>query len=73
MPTAAASTGTRKLAPRVFSHSSSAMIAAPITAPIAIMFHGSSPPNMPFATEAISVACGASSGFGCSAVGTPMP
>ena len=35
--------------------------------PIAIMPHGSPPPNTPFATEAMRVACGASSGFGCSA------
>ena len=49
------------------------MTATPITPPIAIMPHGNAPPNMPFATEAISVACGASSGSGCSGVGTPMP
>ena len=49
------------------------MIAAPIAAPIQTMPHGSAPPNMPFDTDAMSVACGASSGFGCAAVGTPMP
>jgi len=49
------------------------MMPTPISAPMAIMPHGRSPPNMPFATEAISVACGAISGLGCSAVGTPMP
>ena len=35
------------------------MIATPISAPIVIMPHGRWPPNMPFATEAMSVACGA--------------
>ena len=44
-----------------------------IATPTQIRSHGNSPPNRPFATEAINVACGASSGSGCSAVGTPMP
>ena len=30
-------------------------------------------PNMPFATDSISVACAACSEFGCSAVAGPMP
>ena len=63
----------RKRAPRALRNSSSAMIAAPIAAPAAIIPQGNPPPNMPFATDAISVACGASSGFGCAADGTPMP
>ena len=70
---AAASTGTRKRLPRARSASSRAMIAAPITAPTAITAQGSSPPNSPLATDAISVACGADKGLGCSAVGAPMP
>ncbi len=37
------------------------------------MLQGSEPPNMPRATAAMRVACGASSGFGCATVGTPMP
>ena len=49
------------------------MIAAPTAAPIHTIVHGNSPPNIARDTAAISVACGASSGFGCSAVGTPMP
>src|SRR3546814_12436610 len=73
MPMAAASTGTRKFDLRALSHSSSAMIAAPMAAPMAIIVHGSLPPNMPLATEAISVACGAASELGCSGVGAPMP
>ena len=74
MPIAAASTGTRNVEPRDFSHSSSAIVArADRRAPMPIIVHGSSPPNMPFATDAISVACGAASECGCSAVGGPMP
>src|SRR3546814_5333614 len=61
MPMAAASTGTRKFDLRALSHSSSAMIAAPMATPMAIIVHGSLPPNMPLATDAISVACGARS------------
>ena len=49
------------------------MIAMPIAMPIATMSQGSWPPNMPSATAAISVACGASSGVGCAADGVPMP
>lgn len=73
MPIAAASTGTRNLAWRDFSHSSKAMMIAPMPAPMPIIVHGSSPPNRPLATEAISVACGAASELGCSGVGAPMP
>ena len=39
----------------------------------AIMSHGSLPPNMPFATDAISVACGADSELRMLGVGAPMP
>ena len=45
----------------------------PTPIPITIMVHGRPPRNTPPATEAISVACGAASGFGCSAVGIPIP
>ena len=73
MPTATASTGVRNDAPRALRISSSVMIAMPIRAPMAIMSHGSSPPNMPFETAAISVACGAASGLGLASVAMPMP
>src|SRR3546814_17822094 len=73
MPMAAASTGTRKSDLRALSHSSSAMIAAPMAAPMAIIVHGSLPPNMPLATEDISVACCAARELGCSVVCAQMP
>ena len=44
-PPRAPARGTSRLAR--FSQLSSAMIAAPMTAPMAIMAHGSAPPNMP--------------------------
>jgi hypothetical protein len=47
------------------------MTATPMSAPMAIMSHGSSPPNSPFATDAMRLACGACSGRGCCSVGTP--
>jgi hypothetical protein len=49
------------------------MITAPINAPAATMPHGKPAPNTPCATEAISVACGASKALGCASVGAPMP
>ncbi len=73
MPTAAASTGTRKLERRAASTSSSTMMATPMTPPNSTIGHGNWPPNSPFATEAIRVACGASSGWGCARLGTPIP
>ncbi len=73
MPTAAASTGVRNFEPRALRTSSSTMMAMPITAPSAIMSQGSWPPNRPFDTEAISVACGAASALGLASVATPMP
>ena len=71
MPMAAASTGTLKVELRDLSQLSNAITSAPITAPAAIMSQGSLPPNMPCATEAIKVACGACSEPG--RVGSPMP
>ncbi|MNS93742.1 hypothetical protein D3C72_1279360 [compost metagenome] len=73
MPIAAASTGTRKRELRDFSQLSNAMMAAPTTAPMPMKVHGSSPPNRPLATEAIRLACGAASAFGCSSDLTPIP
>jgi hypothetical protein len=45
----------------------------PSSTPMPIMPHGNDPPKIPLATEAIRVACGASRGSGCAALGTPMP
>ena len=58
--------------PDLFSGASAASIQIN-TAPMPIMVQGSLPPNIPFATDAIRLACGASSGFGWVSVGTPMP
>ena len=41
--------------------------------PIMTIAQGKPPRKTPSATLAISVACGAASGFGCSAVATPIP
>ncbi len=64
---------TRKRAARVpqdFIQHDDAMAMRP---PVMTMVQGSEPPNMPRATEAIRVACGASSGLGWAIEGTPMP
>ena len=73
MPTATASTGARHADPRALRTSSAAMMAAPTATPMATMPQGSPAPNTPCATDAISVAWGASSALGCSGVGAPMP
>jgi hypothetical protein len=49
------------------------MIATATSIPMVTIVHGRLPPKTPWATDAISVACGAVSGCGCSGVGTPIP
>jgi hypothetical protein len=71
MPIAAANTGTRNGAFFALRIESKMITATPMSAPIVIMSQGNLPPNRPFATDAMRLACGACSGRGCSSVGAP--
>ena len=61
IPTATASTGTRKLEPFFSCQISTRIIKTPINAPNITIFHGRFPLNTPSATDFIRVACGADS------------